>query len=176
MPVGLMGPIGAGKTTVATMLEQAMFERRPFAGPLKAMLRALGLSLEHTDGALKDRPCELLCGQTPRRAMQTLGTEWGRDLVGPALWANAWRCAVEARPGRVVADDLRFPNEAEMIRTLGGQVWLIERPGIAVGDHVSEQLWRQIVPDRVIANDGDLARLSAVVARAAADLFVRSAA
>ena len=43
------------------------------------MLYQLGLGEAHIEGALKEVPCELLGGKTPRYAMQTLGTEWGRD-------------------------------------------------------------------------------------------------
>jgi hypothetical protein len=47
-----------------------------------------------TSGDLKEVPVDCLDGQTPRRAMQLLGTEWGRTLSAD-LWINAWRRAAE---------------------------------------------------------------------------------
>ncbi|WP_414643085.1 deoxynucleotide monophosphate kinase [Agrobacterium radiobacter] len=112
-----------------------------FAGPLKDMLRAIGLSEAQIEGELKEEPCEWLQGATPRHAMQTLGTQWGRACIGPSFWIELWVRRVNliiAAGGRVVVDDCRFPNEAEEIRALGGVVWrLVGRGGIA-GTHESE--------------------------------------
>ena len=42
--------------------------------------------------------------------------------------------------GLMVIDDLRFPNEAHMVRDLGGEVWLVRRRGFKPSDdnHSSE--------------------------------------
>src|ERR1035437_9507797 len=116
--VGLCGFIGSGKTTAANhLVEHHGFTRIRFAGPLKAMLAALGLTEEEIDGSLKNDPCDLLCGKTPRYAMQQLGTEWGRELIGPDLWIRAWSSSVEdcGMHSRIIADDVRFPNESAAI-------------------------------------------------------------
>ncbi|MBB6308884.1 deoxynucleotide monophosphate kinase [Xanthobacter tagetidis] len=140
--IGFAGRAGAGKTTAALhLVEHHDFERVRFAGPLKAMMRALGCTEEEVDGALKETPCALLGGRTPRQAMQWLGTEWGRDMIAPDLWTRAWEHAVAGKP-RVVADDVRFPNEVAAIRRLGGRVIRIVAagdepcPGL---DHISER-------------------------------------
>jgi hypothetical protein len=123
------------------------------AGPLKSMMRAIGLTDEHIEGALKEVPCDLLCGKTPRHAMQTIGAEWGRDLIGGELWVNLWRATLP--PGRVVCDDIRYPNEAAMVRFLGGLVVEVRREGIGThGAHQSER-FDGVVPDTVIYNPGD---------------------
>ena len=116
--VALTGPAGCGKTTVAKGLERHGFARVRFAGPLKAMLRTLGLTEDQVDGDQKETPCDLLCGKTPRAAMQALGTEWGRDCVGENLWVNAAMKQVDeyiALGVSVVIDDCRFDNEAEAV-------------------------------------------------------------
>lgn len=171
--IGFCGPAGAGKSTAADRLVRRWrFSRVRFAGPLKAMMRALGLSEAQVDGDLKESPCELLCGRTPRQAMQWLGTEWGREKIDQNFWISAWRAAVDAvtplcrepdldSPVRlIVADDVRFPNEAAAIRAMGGIVVCIERPGAGstsgVG-HASERL--EFEPDAVIINAGDVAAL-----------------
>ena len=136
--IGLCGPIGCGKTTSARYLEEAHgYARVPFAAPLKAMLAAAGLTEAHLNGSLKELPCDLLLGRTPRYAMQTLGTEWGRDLIGPGLWLRLWEARVSAH-GAVVADDVRFANEAARIRSRRGILVRVCRPGYGPsGGHAS---------------------------------------
>lgn len=155
--VGLAGRAGAGKTMAARILcERAGFERLAFAAPLKAMLRALGLGDAELDGAAKERPSPLLCGRSPRQAMQTLGTEWGRERIGADLWAQAWTRAARDRlaQGRtLVADDVRFANEIAAIRGLGGRVYWIDRGAAAPPAHVSEAL-DPAACDGAIVNDG----------------------
>ena len=74
--VGVIGYRQVGKSTAHTHLVTARgYTHRPFAGPLKNMLRVLGLSETHLDGSMKEENSDLLCGRSPRYAMQTLGTE-----------------------------------------------------------------------------------------------------
>jgi hypothetical protein len=125
--IGLSGFIGCGKTTAAMYLvENHGFKRVRFAGPLKAMMAALGLSQEEIDGNLKEQPCDLLGGKTPRWAMQSIGTEWGRHMMDENIWVNAWRRACGDYP-LIVTDDVRFPNEAEAIKAAGGMLVRVVR-------------------------------------------------
>jgi hypothetical protein len=127
MIIGFSGRMGCGKTTAAKYLvANYNFRRVRFAGPLKAMMAALGLSQEEIEGSLKETPCDLLCGKTPRWAMQSIGTEWGRDMIGSELLVNAWH---RARIGHelVVVDDVRFENEAAAIKSAGGVLVRIRR-------------------------------------------------
>ena len=163
--VGFCGLAGTGKTTLAQHLVQHHgFIRVPFAGPLKAMAAAFGLTPAEMSGHLKEEPCEALCGKTPRQFMQLLGTEFGRDLLGPDLWVNAWRrtvtchleeALVDGAPLRIVCDDVRYANEAAAIRGLGGQVVLLTRQGAGSKSgfsHPSEAL--DFIPDKSVGNDG----------------------
>lgn len=168
--IGLIGPIGAGKTTAAAYLEAMwFFKRLRFADPLKEMLQALGLGGRDLDGDLKETPHPRLCGRTPRHAMQTLGTEWGRRLIAPELWIEAMRFRLDeyfARPHATgaVVDDVRFPNEVALLRSLGGAIWRITGRGDASpGLHVSEHHWREVKPDAEIDNSGTPAALSAAI-------------
>lgn len=152
--IAFTGLAGAGKTTAAMhLVKHRGFHRVRFAGPLKAMMAALGLDQTEIDGDRKELPCDLLCGKTPRQAMQWLGTEFGRNLIGPDLWIRAWQAAVAAQPAGVpvVVDDCRFPNEADAIRVLGGTLVRIERPGAGTASvHESEQ---HVLPyDRILQN------------------------
>lgn len=130
--IGLTGLAGAGKSTASRMLvARHGFKLVKFADPIKQMLRVLGLGAEELDGAKKGLASRLLGGRSPRFAMQTLGTDWGRAMISEELWTSHWR--TRARQllldgSSVVCDDCRFENEAEAIRDLGGEIWNIRRP------------------------------------------------
>lgn len=159
--VAFTGVAGSGKSTATRYLvEQRGYTLVKFAGPLKDMMRAIGLSEDQIEGDLKETPCEWLQGRTPRHAMQTLGTQWGRDCIGPSFWIDLWRRRVEqvfAEAGCVVTDDCRFPNEAQAIRRLGGDIFKIEGRGGIAGNHESERGCGD--QDLVIANDGPIGKL-----------------
>lgn len=159
--IGVMGPIGAGKSTVADCLVQTHgFARVKFAGALKAMMRALGLTDREIEGDLKEAPCPALGGRTPRYAMQTLGTEWGRNLIEPDLWVRTAMAEIGRlrRAGRlaVVVDDCRFQNEAAAIRAAGGLIWRVVRDEGAetAAPHASEREWSLVEPDLTLCNRG----------------------
>lgn len=172
--IGLCGPEGAGKTTVARELCSAVGGRilsravtLSFAEPIREMLRGyyrlLGLGGGEIEarltGRLKETPDPLLGGRTPRYAMRTLGTEWGRRLMLDGFWINAWRERVErwrdAGTWLIVADDVRFENEVAAIRALGGEVIEIVRKGCDYpeGAHPSAQRLPDRCIDRVVPND-----------------------
>lgn len=153
--VGFAGQIGCGKSAAAAHLIGQGFTVHKMAGPLKNMLRAIGLDDDHIEGHLKQVPCGLLCGKTPREAMITLGTEWGRDMIGPDIWTRAWGATLP--PGNVVCDDVRFANEVDAIHRAGGTVIRIVRGDLAPASHVSEA--QDFEVDRTIYNDGTLAEL-----------------
>lgn len=132
--VAITGRAGHGKSTVADYLvRQHGYTKLKFADPLKQMLRVLGLTDAHLEGALKEVPTPLLGGQTPRHAMVTLGTEWGRELIHADLWVDDWcRRVAEVLNGggRVVCDDLRFLSEEAAVDRMGGYKLRVERPDL----------------------------------------------
>lgn len=92
--------------------------------------------------------------------MRTLGTEWGRECVSPTVWLDVW-LAKARRKSFVVVDDVRFENEAELIRLVGGQMWRITRPGVERStEHASEgglDSWSKFTCD--IVNAGTISDL-----------------
>lgn len=137
------GVAGAGKSALARVLARDYgYAVVKFADPLKEMLRVLGLGDRELEGDRKSVPSELLCGHTPRWAMQRLGTEWGRMKIGESLWVDAWRRRVAALPAgaRIVVDDCRFPNELEAAREMGFVPVRIDRAGAGCHEerHLSE--------------------------------------
>jgi len=167
--IGLYSPApGCGKSIVASLLTDLLsnHQRVSFATPLKRavsnMLIDLGLPSFHYVYANKEVIIPEL-GVSARHMLQTLGTEWGRACIHPDFWVMTARARTQrimADSGSVVIDDVRFRNEAAMIRDLGGELWRVERPGVSYsGDHGSEGGLEDITPDRVIINDGTVDQL-----------------
>ena len=164
--IGLTGYAQSGKSTVAEYLSSNhSYDRVSFASRLKGMLGlGLGLTIDELYGAKKDLPCERLLGVTPRHAMQTLGTEWGRDMIHPDLWCSiALENIQRNKTAYVVIDDVRFVNEAELIHKAGGLVIRINRSITAASEHPSETSIDQIIPHTHIFNTGSMGNLCASI-------------
>lgn len=124
---------------------------------------------------------------TPRYALQTLGTEWGRDCYGNTWIDYGLRVAKELEfgyshytpqegliktekdtgicPG-VVFSDLRFRNEIDAVKAAGGKLVRVKRPGfdgnVGVVGHASEEEQKSFTDDEfdfVIQNVGTIADL-----------------
>jgi hypothetical protein len=174
--VALSGPAGSGKSEVAKhLVENFGFELVKFASPLKDMLRVFYMTQglldpveidRRIEGDLKEDPCPYLCGRTPRHAMQTIGTEWGRDSIHPDFWIRAWSRRVALVPGPVVTDDCRFENEAKAILAEHGDVILLKPKALrrSRSSHTSESGLPEDLVSHAITNDSTLAALFEKVA------------
>jgi hypothetical protein len=156
--VAFSGPAGSGKTTAAKhLVEDYGYRRIRFADPIKDMLRDFGLTFDQIDGPLKETPCHMLCGKTPRRAMQLLGDEYGRQLIGSDIWVRAWERRFEeamlwSSDTRIVVDDLRYPNELDVLLRHDALIIRVHRPAVlAVETHASEN--HALFSQRVLIND-----------------------
>jgi hypothetical protein len=168
--VGIAGPARSGKDTLATMLilEAGEGAHMSFASPIREFIaNLLNVPLEALqDGPYKEEPLPELGGKSPRQLMQTLGTEWGREMVDPDLWIKVAEWKLKALqesmfpPKVVVFSDVRFENEAEMIRRLGGVIVHIRRPGVrTVAAHVSEKGVSNWATDWNVSNHAGLDEL-----------------
>lgn len=170
--IAFTGLIGAGKSEAARyLIERHGFKRGKFAAALKEMMRTYlryrgvppDMIERMIEGDLKEVPSPYLNGRTPRHAMQSLGTEWGRDCIHTDLWVDTEMDAQRAAPA-LVFDDARFLNEAAAVRAAGGALVRIERTGAgsAVGaGHSSEG--QNLGETLTIHNDGTLAEFHAAI-------------
>lgn len=172
--VGLHGYARSGKDTVgAVLVEKAGFRRLAFADRMRAMLYAINpiadIHDSYGDGVEIERVAVIVdrIGWDPakveyeeiRELMQRLGTEGGRAILGEDVWVDATMRQI-APIGKYVITDVRFTNEAEAIRSAGGEVWGIRRPGTGpVNDHVSDQGIPPELVNRWIDNDGSFGAL-----------------
>lgn len=165
--IGVTGQAGSGKSEVSRFLvENIGFRLVKFADPLKDMLRSIyrGVGLtpseieRRIEGDLKEVPCPFLSWRTPRHAMETLGTEWGRDLMAPNFWIDSWESRVEGLPVPTVADDVRFENEAKAIKRRGGAIIRVVPAEVRrqASTHVSAKGIPEHLVDIEIVNDGTI--------------------
>ncbi len=109
----------------------------------------------------------LTCARSPRQIMQWWGTEY-RRRQNPDFWASALanriKVRIDAGSWRFVVSDLRFTNEAEKIRALGGVVWQVKRPGYAPATaHASDTDGSNLQPVVVLNNSRDIPHLQRLV-------------
>jgi len=122
---------------------------------------------------------------TPRKLLQLLGTECGREIIHPNIWVNALFAdyntpnTVEVSYNGVIDEsesyttgsrwivtDVRFPNEAQAIKDRGGIVIRVDRPqyldnGLVIrkDEHASETALDDYEFDHVIDNNGSIDEL-----------------
>lgn len=181
MLIGLTGAAGAGKDTVAAHLFQTHgCLKLALADPLYHMVSAMtGLPVEQlADRTVKEADIAWV-GTSPRRLLQTLGTEWGRGTLGDDIWIKHLFRRIDKYSevlGRwqagFVVTDVRFANEAAAIRGRGGHIIEIVRPTPLSGvpdearQHSSEAGVPNELVDVTIVNDTDVAGLLARVDKA----------
>lgn len=164
--LGTAGKARAGKDTVAKILQGIIggpVVTVAFATPIKEGVKAMfNLTEEHVNGALKEVFIPEL-GASPRRLLQLVGTEFGRGMLRADIWVQvAKRKILEelAKGNNVVVTDVRFENEAAMIRELGGCMWHVTRPGgPVIEQHESEAGINVALNDCRIVNDADITSL-----------------
>ena len=158
--IGITGKARSGKDTVGEMLSQNLsIATDSFAQPIKDMLKA-GLGLE--DKALR---AEALYTKNYRQLVQTLGTEWGREMVCDSIWLEAM---LSRRLGlKTIITDVRFENEAELIRQYGTLIHVVRfnQEEIEESDHRSEDGIAEKEGDIIIYNDSSLEILKEKVAQ-----------
>lgn len=202
--IGLTGRPLAGKDTIGQLLTASGFWTMSFADALRhecaaawgvtpytftdrasketplarlavARCRDIGFRLL---GADPDRDWDLEAPRSPRWVMQHWGTEY-RRAQRPHYWVERARDHIQAlrreQRTRIVVTDVRFANEADCIRHLGGWVLRVHRPELAplepgAAAHDSEQQAARLAADADIHNDGTLDHLRAEVARVLAAL------
>jgi dephospho-CoA kinase len=175
MIVGLTGYAQSGKDTVAQILVNKYgFTRVAFADKIREFLYELnpvikdGVKLRefvdaHGWDVAKVQESEV------RRLLQEIGLT-ARKIFGDSFWINqALNPHIYEHPivgvnKDIVVTDVRFTNEAEIIKSLGGKIWRIKRNGVeAVNNHVSEHEMDGYKVDSILVNRGTLDELELLV-------------
>ena len=156
MLIGISGLAGSGKDEIGKYLSlRKGFLCKKFAQPLKDMILALpGVLGDDLEGLRKEKKLKELNDKSPRHAMQTLGTEWGRKHMGEDFWVNVLKRDIDNRLKRrdIVITDVRFPNEVDFIQDNGGFIGTVRRPTGTKMDHVSEKYILDLKYDVMLKN------------------------
>ncbi len=177
--IGLSGAARSGKDTVGRyLIEKYNFKRYAFADPLKkAASEMFGIPLEDFHNDNKKEVMNEFWEFSPRQIAQLLGTECGRKIFRDDIWIKraemAWvehqQTIAEIAPetfghidglAGMVVTDVRFENEAQWIKDMGGFNIHIIRPGkdgnVGLSNHASEAGYPDDLKDHIILNDGTL--------------------
>jgi len=160
MIIAFTGRMGSGKSTAIQILKDMGLDvvLIKFADPLYDMQEMIYRRIE---GAYK-RPETFV---KDRKLLQWLGTEWGRNHISETLWVDLWKADAhytqENYPWKIiVCDDVRFDNEAETVRSLGGKVIKLETTKYTahnpngISNHVSELgVDSKLIDDTILNND-----------------------
>ena len=150
MLIGISGKKGCGKDTVSDYIcEKYKFIKLDFAGPLKECCKNIfNFDNEQLYGNNKEVVDEFW-GVTPREIMQYLGTDLFRYSLKnkfPNIGENIWVMLMENKIKKlkntnIIISDVRFVNEFDMIKKLGGVVIRVDRnqdKNEKFKDHISE--------------------------------------
>ena len=174
--LGITGKIGSGKSTVAIYLvKNKGFVEYSMAGPLKKIGEIFHFTPSQLYGT-QEQKLEINehWGVSGRHFLQKFGTEICRDalpkvipemkLGGHAVWVRLFEIERLKNPEvNYVVSDVRFLDEAESIKNLGGKIIRVDRNSIEKKGqehtHVSELEQDRIQEDTFIANDSNLETL-----------------
>ena len=155
--VAIIGKKGSGKSTLAKHLTESFYESLimedaetiKMADTLKDMCRLFlkdaGFNEEMVErmieGDIKEERIPYY-DFTPRRMMQTLGTQWGRDCLKPSIWRDIWENRVNASESSIICDDVRFDNEVIRAEEMGFKLVRIVSPDTEQNsdEHESERV------------------------------------
>jgi hypothetical protein len=141
MIIGICGLIGSGKGTVADFLvEQRGFTKISFADRLKdGVASVFNWDREMLEGDTEDSRAwrekvdpywstETGHPITPRLVLQLFGTDCMRNGFFDGIWVSLVKKQLLENPdSNFVIPDVRFENEANMIRSIGGKLWRVKR-------------------------------------------------
>lgn len=139
--VGVCGHALAGKDTAARGLVKLGWRRIGFSDAIMSVAKRVGWSGE------KD--------QKGRQFLIDLGLGVREHVAGDA-WIQAIEQAVDVDDRHVVITGVRYPEEADWIRSRGGYLVRVDRAlaSSPVSDADTEQHLEELHPEHVIVNDG----------------------
>lgn len=160
------GRAGSGKSTALECLKDIQHHPlalKKFASPLLDMQEMIYARVR----SVYQRPANFTKDRT---LLQFLGTDWARKTISDTIWVDLWKQEIErfhnaannlAVEPIFVCDDVRFDNEAETVKSLGGHIiqivsnaHRIEVKGIP--NHASENGIDLKYIDYIIENNGSV--------------------
>ena len=153
--IGISGKKGAGKDTVATIIQSmqsCVVGRIGFATELKKeVARALGVTVEYIEQNKSNF----------RLILQGWGTDYRRKLCGEDYWVRIMEKAIQhmSRCDIILIPDVRFQNEYDFVKRACGMLIRVNRTGLVSDTHKSETELDNNTFDFTITNDDTLESL-----------------
>jgi len=165
MIYGLVGKKRSGKDECASIFIKHGFKQYAFADPIKEISKIIfsftddqlfGESKEDVDDTWKIKP---------RDTFQFIGTDAMRNTlsarfphIGKNIWIKHLQLRLERTTDDVIVSDIRYQNELDMIKQLGGKIYKVQRTGMELHDsHESESGIDDLHGiDAIIENDKSL--------------------
>lgn len=183
--IGITGRKFNGKDTLGNYyVEKYGYIRLAFADALKkGCAEIFGFSDEQLYGNLKETADDFW-KITPRTVLQYVGTDLFREqlnVIMPEIGQNIWTKVVEKKISDIrkvnpnacfVITDVRFPNECDLVRKLGGVVVRVKRDSVnnTIDTHQSEIEIENLQVHFEIKNNGEKSELFSI----AEDLIIWS--
>jgi len=139
MIIGICGLIGSGKGSVGDILVEKGYTKVSFADKLKdGVATIFGYNRAMLEGdtdesrSWREQTDEFWSKETgrtitPRIILQEFGTDCMRNGYYDGVWVSLLKQQILDNPGNYVIPDVRFRNEQDMIRELGGEIWRVQR-------------------------------------------------
>jgi dephospho-CoA kinase len=158
--IGILGRKRSGKDTLGSyMIENYNYQRYAYADPIKDTLKVM---FDLNDEQLNDKKetIDERWGVSPRIIMQQFGTEICRNdlskyienikLEDETLWIKLFRIFYEKNKDKdIVVTDVRFLDEINAIKSLGGKIVKINRDNLEYDGHCSEKDIDNYNPDLI---------------------------
>lgn len=168
--LGVAGVKFSGKDTVGDYyVNNHGYIKLHYADPLKDILKTLFKFKDDQLNGNKKEVVDERINKTPREILQYVGTDLFRNQmekiipeIGKDFWLFVMKNAIneirEKNPeAKIIITDIRYPNESEFIRSLGGEVIKIKSINKTsnnnYSNHESEQCIDNIPYDYLIEND-----------------------
>lgn len=172
--IGITGKKYSGKDTLGKLfMSKYNYKRLAYADPLKTVCKCIfGFNDDQLYGDKKEIDDEFW-KTTPRKVLQYVGTNMFREHMKniiPHIENNIWVEVVKKQilderkqnpNATFVITDIRFENEAQLIRDLGGIVIKLKRNDseIIIDNHASEQEIDMLYADYEFTNNNTIEEL-----------------
>lgn len=160
MIIGLAGYAGSGKDTLGKVLTSVHgFERIAFADKVRDLALRINPVIADSGGNLCPLSAvvetrgwdEAKREPAVREMLQRIGASV-RDIIDPDAWLDAATRDMLYGKNYVITD-VRYPNEVECVRDMGGVIWWVRREGVGpVNSHESENSINPSDADLIVDN------------------------
>lgn len=169
--IGITGKINSGKSLCSHLiqLKHANFIEYSVSEPLKQIATIFGFEHQEVYGTqAQKQTINDFWGISGRTFLQTFGTNICREVLPQhmpsmsSVWCQLLRKKIGDTTTNIIIPDVRFKNEADIIKELGGWIIHVDRPGnnSYQSSHKSETEMTSIPPDFTINNDSDVKHVS----------------